>query len=1337
MKRVLLILLPPLIFLILLMGTLKYWVLPHTEVWALQKLKTYSEANLPVVVEAERIQFHILKPAASIEKITITAKKDLQKFTDQMNIESIKVNLDLFQLLAGRVQISAILVDSPEGHIQLDSILDSSSKPEPLPLNLLFELLEKIPVERAFVHNLQLELQSQKHQSSARLQGADLLLGNHQNSLTARLDIPRLSLVAMGHGPLEARFDISAVLGRDTLRITRVGARYGDSEVIVKGEFSKFSQIALHPAATLEAMGNLKLQEIIRQLRPIFPEHKLPLLNGEAIAKMNIKITGKAADKTAEKTTDSIQITGKIDLKTKNVSLDSFTLGNASIQGLFKGDRITFPEVQINHPAGNARLLNTDIQLNDKIEFKTQATVSKLDLQKLFLSLNLKAIPVWMNLQGELPCEGQIKPPLKILCNANLSAENLVVHSDYHNKKSVIADISKFGAKGQTEITDKGVSYKAQVSLGNNLGESSGIIDFAKGFKINYSSPRVDFSNIRNLANLKFKGYGSIEGSTSGDSHAAVFDMKLKMQEFSFEDYYLGQLNGLLAYERGHLLLNDLNGFLPKSGYQGSLDVNLTDANAKIVGRIKAPTLDLEDLVKVFANQYHFPVSVKGPGWAEVAFSGPLDFWKLSYQLDSKFKGGQFAGESFDELVLSAQATEGTLQIQKASVKKNQASILATGGISSQQDLNLKMEGRNFRLDESDFVSKISSNIFGILNFTSQLRGKVTEPEISIRGSITETVFDEQETPSSFFDLKIRKTVMEGNANLFGHRIQADWLIPFNNSPLRLRLKTVDWNYASLLSVLSGNTYQNEYDSSLTTEVDLQSESGLWQKASGLIQVKNLFLKRGSLSFRNPDPIQIKIDSGKIRIENFNLEGPQNSIQLQGQDFTLNNLNMNLVANTELRLFHMFFPFLDDFGGSVQTAATLSGSLFKPQILGNLTTHNSFVKIKGFPHPIERIQAEVNFSQTKILINSLKAQMAGGLVTADGNIIIKEYRDIPTSIRMNLEGVHLNIPDKVHTFGSADLLLSGKWFPFLLSGTYKVASGIFEREFTESGETSLNNSRQSIYLPKVLRQSSFEPLILDIQILLEKSFLVKNSLVDGSVQGNLQVKGSTSNPLLLGRLQTDKNTKLIFKDKAFEVQTANVLFNNPDEINPELYVSAQARVNDYDIMILAQGPAKNLKSIRLTSIPPLPEQDIISLLALGVTSSRSDTTAQGREQSVQAGYELGFAIMSQPINKQLQDRLGLNVQFTSSFDTTRNISVPKVTFSRKLSHKMDASASRTLGSDVNDVEVKLRYLINQNVSAIGSYENSQTLQGGQGLTNTGRQKENVFGLDLEFRKEFK
>jgi translocation and assembly module TamB len=697
MKRVLLILLPPLIVLAALAAGLKYWAIPAGEAWALTKLKSYSEKHLPVIIEAESIKFNILKNAAAMEKITITTKNDLKKYTDRANIESIKVNLDLFQLFTGRVLVSAVLVDSPEARVQLDPILDQPSKPEALPLNQLFELLEKIPVERVFVHNLNLELQSQKQKSSAHLNGADVLVGNHGNSLTARLDVPRLNLVVFNQGPIETRFDISAVLGRDNLRITRAGARYGESELIVKGEFDKFSQVALTPRATLEANGNIKFQEIMQQIRPMFPNYKLPAVMGEATTRLDIKINGKD------------QITGKMDLKTKDVSVDHFTLGNATVQGVFKGNSLIFPEVQISHPAGTARLVNSEIELKENLDFKTTIKVSKLDLQKLFVALNLREIPVWLTMQGDVPCSGQIKAPFKVVCDGSISGENLLVTSDFKNKNAVIADIAKMSAKGQAEITEKAITYKAHLTLGPNTGESSGIIDFAKGFNIAYSSPRLDFTSIRNLANLKFKGYGSLEGTTKGDSYSAVFDMKMKLQDFTFEDYYLGQLNGTLSYVKSHLLLNDLSGFLPKSSYQGSLDVDLHDS--RIVGRIKAPTLELSDLVKVFEGRYLFPLAIKAPGSADIAFNGPLDFWKLSYQLDSKFKGGQFAGESFDELILNAQSTQGNMQIQKAFLRKNAATITAAGGITTQQDLNLKVEGKNFRLDESDFISK-SAQIF-------------------------------------------------------------------------------------------------------------------------------------------------------------------------------------------------------------------------------------------------------------------------------------------------------------------------------------------------------------------------------------------------------------------------------------------------------------------------------------------------------------------------------------------------------------------------------------------------------------------------------------------------
>ena len=1321
MRRVLLILLPPLIFFGIAAVAIKFWALPKAEAWALKNLKHYSEQNLPVIIEAESLRFHLLRASAAAEKITITSKKEIKSISEKTTIESVKVNLDVFQLLTGRLHISSLLIDSPSAAVNVDPLLDKPGKPTSMPLDQMFEWLEKIPVERIFVHNVRLEIYTQKKNFSADIQGADLILSNHQKKLSVRVDVPRIGIMIQDQGPLQARLDLSAMLSRDHLQLLRAGVRFENSEVVIRGEFPHFQNVAIRPEANLEAVGEFKLQELAQQLRPLLASHKLPSIKGEA--SVSLKLGAQGLD----------HLNGSMTVKTKDVAVASFALGNASVQGIFKDNNISFTEAEINHPAGKALLTKTDLQLDENLNFKTQVKVSALDLQNLLVSLNLKEIPVWLQLQGEMPCQGHLKMPFKINCAATLQAQNILVTTNFNDRKSVIVDIAEMTAKGTTEITDTSVTYKAALTLGKDIGESSGVIEYAKGFVIKYSSPHVDFNSVRNLANLRFKGATSLHGSTRGDSHGATFDMKLKAQSFTFEDYYLGQINGDLSYKTGHLYVNDIAGLLPKSSYRGDVDVDFHDS--RISGKIKAPTLELSDLVKVFEGLYLFPLDLRGNGAADISFSGPLNFWKMSYQLDSKFRSGQLAGEAFDEMVLNAHSTQGSMQIQKAFLKKTSGNINAVGGISAQQELNVKLEGRNFRLDESDSVNRISSNIFGVLNFTSQIRGKVSEPEVTLRGSVTETVLDEEEIPSSFFDLKVRKNQMEGNANFFGHRIQADWLIPFNNTPMRLRLKTVDWNYASMFSILGGNSLQNEYDSSLTADIDLRSESGHWQKSTGNVAIKNLFLKRGNLSFRNPEPIQIKIDDGRFRIQNFNLEGPQNSIQIKGQDFTVNDLNMNIVANTELRLYHMFFPFLDDLGGSVQTSATLSGSLFKPQILGSLSTNNSFVKAKGFPHPIERIQAEVNFSQTKVLINSVRAQMAGGLVNADGNITLNEYHDIPTSIRINLDSVSLNVPDKVKTTGSADLILSGKWFPFLLSGTYRISNGVFEKEFAEENSGG-PTARQSLYLPKILRRSSFEPLLFDIQLLFERSFLVKNSMVEGAVQGTLQLKGTLGNPILLGRLQTDKNTKLTFKDKVFEVQNGTIQFNSYEEINPELYISANSRISDYDINLLVQGPAKNLRNIRLTSVPPLSDQDIVSLLALGVTSTRMDQTVGGRDQAAQTGYELGFAIFSQTVNKQFQDRLGLNVQFTSSFDSTRNISVPKVTVSRKISTKVNASLTRALGNDNTSSEVKLQYLINQNYSAVGSYQDTSALRS-QGLTSGEARKENIFGLDLEFRKEFK
>jgi translocation and assembly module TamB len=170
------------------------------------------------------------------------------------------------------------------------------------------------------------------------------------------------------------------------------------------------------------------------------------------------------------------------------------------------------------------------------------------------------------------------------------------------------------------------------------------------------------------------------------------------------------------------------------------------------------------------------------------------------------------------------------------------------------------------------------------------------------------------------------------------------------------------------------------------------------------------------------------------------------------------------------------------------------------------------------------------------------------------------------------------------------------------------------------------------------------------------------------------------------------------------------------------------------VTVIAQGTAKNL-TIRLTSVPPLSEQDIVSLIALGMTSSSIEQNTLSRSQAEQTGAEIGGAVLAKPIDKVFTKTLGLNFQVSNQYDSTRNISVPKVTLSRRVNEKVKASASRAVG-DSQAYDVKLEYQLNNNWNAVGSYESKDTENDTTQTTNEANYQ-SVFGLDLEFKREFK
>ncbi|WP_413557644.1 translocation/assembly module TamB domain-containing protein [Bdellovibrio sp. HCB209] len=1321
MRRIFWILVTPTLAFLVLWGLGNWLLIPRLETWALQELQNYSKSSLPVEIQADRLRIRVLRTSLALENIRIIPKGEFAEVTEEIRVARARVHLDFFTLLGGRLNLSALVIDAPETVINLDPLLKSDSKPKPLPLDEIFSITEQIPLQKILLQNVHILVTSKKLGIHVEASNSGLLLTNMGKNITAKLDTPTLAVSLKNVGQFSGSLDSHLYLTRQSLRVLQLGVRLDNSEFLARGELTDFRNIAIKPSGVLNLSAKVALADLYKELKELKPDMALPKLAGTLDTDAEVRFNGMN------------DIRGKADISTHSVIVDTFELGDAHIEGEYKDKGFTFSEISVSHPAGTATLNKSQLQLDENYGFKSTVKVDSLDLQKLFVSLDLASIPVGVKLQGNLPCTGQILPQFYVQCDDGvLTGQDLWVKSENNSKGSEIVNLKDMKVTGKAKVTMDAVTYDANLAIGSSVGTSDGIIDFHKGFKINYKTKSLDMKDIQNLSHLKMVGSASIEGSTQGNASTATMDMNLNVRNFIFEDFNLGNAITNLKMRKGHLIFSDIAGAQNKTQYIGNLDIDLT--HSQLTGAFSAPTAELEDIAVILEGIYKFPFPIAGTGSAKAQVDGPLNFWKLNYKLDSAFKNVSASNENFDLLHFNVDATNGNIKARKVQLLKNNSVANVTGGISSDKILGLFVDAKNWRLEESDMISAVSTGVFGNLNASAEIKNSFNEARVNIKGALTETVLEDQEIDNSSFQMSIDRKSLGGQVSLFGDKVQGDFQIPFEHtSPLRIQMKTNQWSFSSLLALIGGANLANEYESSLTSNIDLRSDSGDLFKSTGKVTVQNIYLKRGASSISNTGPIEVLTENGTVTFKNFLLRGPQNTIQIKGANFTAERMNFGIEARTDLRLLQIFTPFLDDLGGPLRISATVSGKVSKPEILGTANLNNAFVKLKGFPHPLERLQSNVSFSQSRIIINDLKGQIAGGTMTGDGSVIINGPKDFPVSVRAHLDNISLNVPDRVHTTGEADLLFSGKWFPFVLSGTYRVSGGIFEREFIEGG-SGVANIQQSAYLPKVLRDTQFEPVLLDIQVNLDKPLPVKNSLFDGSVSGHIAVKGAPTNPVLLGKITTEKRSKLIFKDRQFDIQTANVDFADPNQINPNLYVTATSRVNEYDVSLFASGSAKN-PTIKLTSVPPLSEQDIVSLIALGVTSQSMATSGQSKALADQAGLEVAGAAFAKEINKPLESTLGLNLSVTSQYDSTRNISVPKITLSRRLTEKVKISGSRQVG-DVSGYDVKLEYLLNPNWTAVGSFEN-KNLYDNSVLQNTPVETESIFGLDLEFKREFK
>jgi translocation and assembly module TamB len=225
---------------------------------------------------------------------------------------------------------------------------------------------------------------------------------------------------------------------------------------------------------------------------------------------------------------------------------------------------------------------------------------------------------------------------------------------------------------------------------------------------------------------------------------------------------------------------------------------------------------------------------------------------------------------------------------------------------------------------------------------------------------------------------------------------------------------------------------------------------------------------------------------------------------------------------------------------------------------------------------------------------------------------------------------------------------------------------------------------------------------------------------------NLRIRGSWEHPILLGHIHV-LSGDLYFHGSRYKVARGDLNFANPFQLNPDINVEATTTIQQYEITLNFSGPANKL-SLSYRSDPPLPNNDIVALLALGQTSSESEVRSGGTGAGSASVGSGASALLSEAISSQLGGRLERLFGITrfrvdpglagvGSTGSESNASA-RITVEQQIARDLTITYVSNVSSTQQQV-IQVEYNVNRNVSIVAL-----------------RDQNGTFGIDVKIKKRF-
>jgi len=513
-----------------------------------------------------------------------------------------------------------------------------------------------------------------------------------------------------------------------------------------------------------------------------------------------------------------------------------------------------------------------------------------------------------------------------------------------------------------------------------------------------------------------------------------------------------------------------------------------------------------------------------------------------------------------------------------------------------------------------------------------------------------------------------------------------------------------------------------EFSGHANADGDISLNGSLKQPESIIVDanLSRLAMNYANVRLENTGPVHFRSTKDSLEIDPVTLHGVDTNLQIAGsvQFAGRRGVGLRLNGALDLRLISGFAPNLDA-RGPAQINASFEGTLDRPRITGRVHIENASARAADFPTGLSAIKGDVVFDATRLYFENMNAESGGGALHLSGSV---NYAESPLryDVSVYTERVRIRYPEGMSWLVGGSLRLTGTPTAGLLSGRVTIERVTLTQGLEVAG--MLVQAKEGISSPAT-SSPYLRNLQFDLEALSAPDARMEWPGAELHADANLRVRGTWEHPILLGHIHI-LSGDLYFAGNRYRVTRGDLNFSNPFRLDPVLNVEATTTIQQYEITLNFNGPASKL-TLAYRSDPPLPANDIITLLALGQTSSEATARSGGTSQSGTAGAS---AILSEAISSQLGGRLERLFGITrfrvdpglagvGSTGSEQNAAA-RITVEQQIARNLTITYVSNVSSTQQQV-IQVEYNVDRNVSIVGL-----------------RDQNGTFGIDIKIKKRF-